>query len=258
MNRWWRFGHERSVLETQPIKRWLLRWWGWRQLGPRIRYGHVEQATRGMHPHRILEVGCGWGQNLLTLHQRWPSAELVGLDQDAHALAEARQIAQQFGVSPLRLVHATLPALPVEGPFDLLLMVDVLEYIAEDLRVLRQLRTVVAPQGHLLLHVPRRITEQRRYLPISHDVTGHVRPEYTREDIAHTLRAAGWHVQEVHPTFGMWGTIAWECGRASERWRPWGAVLFPLLLSMARLDYCGAHHDGNGYLLMARPGNDDD
>jgi len=250
---WLRFGYERYILEAHPLKRWLLRWWGWRQIGPRIRFGHLEQVTRDLHPKRILEIGCGWGQNLFALNRRWPSTELVGVDQDGRALAEARRIAQELSVSRLRFVQATLPTLPVDGPFDLLLIVDVLEYIVDDREVLRRLRTVTAPHGRLLLHVPHRITDQRRYLPVSHAVPGHVRPEYTRAEIEDVVRAAGWVLHVVHPTFGPWGTIAWECSRASERCGALGAIWFPLILGLARLDVCAVHREGNGYLLVASP-----
>jgi len=246
------FGSERRYVESQPLKRLWLQLFGWRQLGPWLRYWHVERAVADLQPARVLEVGCGWGQNLFALQRQFPSAELIGVDADTQALAIARRIVEYQPTTHIRFLHAVLPALPVTGLFDLILMVDVLEYIVDDVAVLDRLRSILHPQGRFILHVPRRITEHRRYLPVSHATPGHVRPEYTREEIVNKVRAAGFEITQVRMTFGCWGTVAWECARVVERLRPLGAAVFPILLGIARLECWKEPHDGNDYLIVAR------
>lgn len=249
------FGAERRHVEPSAIKRLWLSWFGWRQLGPRIRYWHVERALHGVAPRRILEVGCGWGQNLFALRRKFPQASLTGLDPDRRAIALARRVGEHVAGPPVEWIEAGVPPMPAEaaGPFDAALMIDVLEYIADDRAALSSVRERLSPQGLLLLHVPRRITAQRRVLPVSHGVPGHARPEYTKEDLMAVVDASGFAIRDVRGTFGFWGTLAWELGRLSERLGPVAALLFPLLLPLARLDCWGRRTDGNGYLVIAEP-----
>ena len=51
----------------------------------------IRRAVAQCHPHRIFEVGCGTGKNLLHLGRLFPEAELWGLDLSPHMLARARK-----------------------------------------------------------------------------------------------------------------------------------------------------------------------
>ncbi len=246
------FGSERRYVEPRRLNRCLLAVCGWRQIGPWIRYWHVARAIRELQPARILEAGCGWGQNLFALQRQFPDAVLIGVDRDAAMVEVGRRIAARLPGRQPQFVLGDLHAVSLEGVFELIVMVDVLEYVADDALVLRRCRELLADNGRFILHVPRRITEQRRVLPVSHDIPGHARPEYTRQEIVDKVQEAGCELEEVRATFGLWGTLAWECGRVCERFKPFGALCFPFLLLLARLDYWGKPHDGNGYLLVAR------
>ncbi len=251
-------GSERSVVEPRRLNRALLRLLGWRQLGPRVRYWHISRALDGRQPRRVFEAGCGWGQNLFALQRRFPQATMVGVDADAVMIVMARQIAAQLpGLQPTFVV-GDLHTVSLEGMFDLILMSDVLEYLSDDQQVLRRCHDWLVPGGRFVLHVPRRITEQRRILPVSHETPGHVRPEYTKEEIVAKMHTAGFKLPQVRETFGWWGTLAWESFRLCERrLRPLSALAFPKLLGIARLDCWGRIRNGNGYLLVAhRRGGD--
>jgi S-adenosylmethionine-diacylgycerolhomoserine-N-methlytransferase len=65
----------------------------------------LKSLAAGLNPHRILEVGCGTGTNLLNLAHRFPLAQLWGLDLSADMMAMARRKLKNF--SPrLTLVQA--------------------------------------------------------------------------------------------------------------------------------------------------------
>ncbi|MEZ4657874.1 MAG: class I SAM-dependent methyltransferase [Caldilineaceae bacterium] len=49
----------------------------------------VDRVAEIRQPRRILEVGCGTGQNLLALHRRFPQAQLTGLDLSPDMLTVA-------------------------------------------------------------------------------------------------------------------------------------------------------------------------
>ncbi len=68
------------------------------------------------HPTRVLDAGCGEGDDLMSLHQAFPQAQLWGMDASAAMLAVARQRGQQAGsrmqtlLQRLRAVSGTAEA----------------------------------------------------------------------------------------------------------------------------------------------------
>ena len=79
-------------------------------------------------PTRILEVGCGIGGISWRLSRRWPQADVVGLDVSHELLRTATALF----ASP-RLVFADGQLLPgrLVGQFDLVVLMDVYEHIAQ-------------------------------------------------------------------------------------------------------------------------------
>ena len=65
-------------------------------------------ATR-IKPARILEAGCGTGRNLTRLCERFPQAEITGVDLSATMLAVARRKTAAFG-SRVELRHRAYDA----------------------------------------------------------------------------------------------------------------------------------------------------
>ncbi|MDX2240546.1 MAG: methyltransferase domain-containing protein [Leptolyngbyaceae cyanobacterium bins.302] len=56
-------------------------------------------ATIHTQPRRILDLGCGTGSGTLLLKQRFPDAEVIGLDLSPYMLVVAEQKAQKAGVT---------------------------------------------------------------------------------------------------------------------------------------------------------------
>jgi S-adenosylmethionine-diacylgycerolhomoserine-N-methlytransferase len=78
----------------------------------------IRRAVAQCHPHRIFEVGCGTGKNLLHLGRLFPEAELWGLDLSPHMLARARK--KLRGLSHrLTLIQAAYDQPVAPGQFDL-------------------------------------------------------------------------------------------------------------------------------------------
>ena len=57
----------------------------------------ITLANRQILPHRILEVGCGTGTNLLSLAQRFPNAQIAGIDLSDDMLTIAKTKLEVFG-----------------------------------------------------------------------------------------------------------------------------------------------------------------
>jgi len=102
---------------------------------------------------RILDAGCGGGRNLVYLLRS--GADVWGVDGDADAVAEVRQLAATLspGLPPDRFRVSTLEALAFpDGHFTVVICSAVLHFARSDAQfeaMLRSLWRVVAPGGML-------------------------------------------------------------------------------------------------------------
>jgi len=94
-------------------------------------------------PRRVLDVGTGTGAALRLAGERFPDAELVGVDLAPAMLAEARSVLPREVLARMRLEVADAAALPFgDGEFDLVLLQNAIPFPAE-------LGRVTAPGGAL-------------------------------------------------------------------------------------------------------------
>lgn len=106
---------------------------------------------------RVLEAGCGSGRVLAFLKEA--GARVVGVDFAAGALAESRRRRPDLPVLAGDVTRLPFP----DGAFDRVVSLGVVEHFEEGpVAVLREHRRVLAPDGILLLAVPR-LTPLKRW-----------------------------------------------------------------------------------------------
>ncbi|HEY0816812.1 MAG TPA: class I SAM-dependent methyltransferase [Pseudonocardia sp.] len=102
---------------------------------------------------RVLDVGCGTGNLLLTLGRSRPGVELAGLDPDARMLARAERKARRAAV-PVTWRRGYAQELPFpDGAFDRVFSSLMLHHLEPDGKaaLLAQVRRVLRPDGMLVL-----------------------------------------------------------------------------------------------------------
>jgi trans-aconitate 2-methyltransferase len=101
-------------------------------------------------PKVVVDLGCGPGQLTATLAQRWPDAQVQGLDSSPEMVARAQEHAGgrlSFAVADLRTWQ---PAEPV----DVLVSNATLQWVPGHRALLPQLVAAVRPGGWLAFQVP--------------------------------------------------------------------------------------------------------
>ena len=101
----------------------------------------------------IVDLGCGPGLFLRDLGERYPQATLFGYDVTPAMIAHGRQL-PTTGARPTLAVHdvATQPLPHAAGTVHVVTMTSVLHVLDEPLPVLGEIRRVLAPNGHFMLH----------------------------------------------------------------------------------------------------------
>jgi ubiquinone/menaquinone biosynthesis C-methylase UbiE len=96
-------------------------------------------------PRRVLDLGTGTGVVALTLAERYPEAEIVGIDLSPGMIAEARRKVPQELATRIRFEVDDASALACrDGEFDLVVLSNMIPFADE-------LARIVAPGGTLVL-----------------------------------------------------------------------------------------------------------
>lgn len=105
---------------------------------------------------RALDVGCGVGRVALALAKAFRRAEIVGLDPDEASVGRAREFTAAENLSDrIRFVVGTTGNFLAAGGFDLITACDCIHDLAEPVKTLREIRTLLKPDGTLFIVEPR-------------------------------------------------------------------------------------------------------
>jgi S-adenosylmethionine-diacylgycerolhomoserine-N-methlytransferase len=99
------------------------------------------------NPH-ILEVGCGTGKNLISLKQRYPDAQITGVDLSRDMLGKARKKITDSSISLKRMRYGSGDL--NNKPYDLILLSYSLTMMgAAYPQIIKELKNDLSPNGYL-------------------------------------------------------------------------------------------------------------
>lgn len=101
------------------------------------------------HPTRIIDLGCGPGNSTAMLRQRWPQADITGLDSSPEMIAAASK-----AYPTEKWVLADAATWVADTPFDLVFSNAALHWLPDHARLFPHLFAQVAPNGVLAIQIP--------------------------------------------------------------------------------------------------------
>ena len=102
-------------------------------------------------PRKIIDLGCGSGNVTRLLAERWPDAQIVGVDSSPSMLQQARAAT---GDSRIAFVAADLAQWQPETPVDLVYSNAALHWLPDHAAVFARVAAMVAPAGALAVQMP--------------------------------------------------------------------------------------------------------
>jgi trans-aconitate 2-methyltransferase len=99
---------------------------------------------------RVVDLGCGPGNSTGLLRQRWPEAEITGLDNSADMLATARR-----DHPDIEFVLGDIASWAPDEPYDVVFSNAALQWVGDHERLLPRLIDAVAAEGVLAVQMPR-------------------------------------------------------------------------------------------------------
>lgn len=179
----------------------------WFQARNRIIETLVRQIVEDWEPgYRVLEVGCGTGAVLQTLEKTCHPNAVIGMDLFGEVLQFARRR------TSCELMQADLNQVSFETPFNLIGTFDVLEHIPDDLRALRDIHRLLAPDGVLLLTVPAHTTLWSYF-----DEASRHQRRYSRAELETRLNDAGFQIEYITQFMALLFPLMWIGRRLAAR-----------------------------------------
>ena len=169
---------------------------------------HADLPPKG----RLLDIGCGNGAFLRAFSDAMPAWSLLGseVNDRYRSVIEAIDGVERLHTGRLE---------EISGPFDVIVMVHVLEHVASPGRLLEDLRSKLAPAGALVIQVPDRTQNPFEILIADHAThfsAGTLRSLVERAGFETSVVATDWVAKEVSLVSRPGGSPAPEAGeRAS-------------------------------------------
>jgi trans-aconitate 2-methyltransferase len=111
-------------------------------------------------PAAVVDLGCGPGNLTRLLAERWPQAQVTGLDSSPEMIAAARrEVVRPDGDGSLSFGVADLREWRPDAPVDVLVSNATLQWVGGHLDLLPRLVEAVAPGGWLAFQVPGNFAE---------------------------------------------------------------------------------------------------
>lgn len=165
----------------------------------------VEHIADG---ERVLDVGCGYGAVARSIARARPSSSVTGIDQNPGRLAQARSADNPANLS---FVEGDATKSVPSGPWDAVVLSNVLEHIAERPAFLLALQEATAARRYLV-RVPLFEREWqmalRRELGVDFRSDADHKIEHTLAEFRDELSQAGLEAVELKT---LWGEIWADC-----------------------------------------------
>ena len=223
------------------LRRLLLRTLGSPEPALRARTRHALRAALAADPQLVVDAGCGAGFAAIALALAAPGCRVVGIDGNVAQVERAAALAAGAGARNAAFVTGDALGFDPGEPVDVVLCLDVLEYVAQDGLLLACVCGWLRPGGRLVLHC--RAVPTPRLLRAFRDADpcfdGRVRPGYEPDELSRLLVGAGLAVVELRPTLTPPAELAFELadpGLGPLRNAVVRLLLTPLLLALARAD----------------------
>ena len=146
----------------------------------------LQRAAQGRRQLRLLDCGCGTGNNLQLLEHY---GRAFGFDLTASGLAYAREAGRR------RVARASIGAIPfADASFDIVTSFDVLYSLPDEVEhsAVREMFRVTRPGGCIVINVAAMEALRGDHSVLSHEVR-----RYSRESLSRLLQEAGFTIDRV-------------------------------------------------------------
>jgi SAM-dependent methyltransferase len=234
-----------------------------------LRTWHIKREIDKWAEHHhnqaeILDAGSGFGQYSYYLSRKNKNWNITAVDVKEEQIEDCSLFFKRIGKSNVIFSIADLTTYKEPDRFDLALSVDVMEHIAEDVLVFKNICDSLREGGMLLISTPSDQGGSDVHDHGQHSfIDEHVRDGYNMDEIREKLMRSGFKRTEAKYSYGVPGKISWKISmkypitmlnisRLFFILLPfYFLIAFPLMLILNFLDVRIQHKTGTGLIVKA-------
>jgi 2-polyprenyl-3-methyl-5-hydroxy-6-metoxy-1,4-benzoquinol methylase len=118
-------------------------------------YGPIHEAVIGLiaEGSSVLDIACGAGMLCRKIKQRLPGTKVLGVDFSEYTIDQNREQDRRLGIE-YRCLDIRNSLASLGGPFDAVLMCEILEHLEEPETVVEEAIDLLKPGGRFILTCP--------------------------------------------------------------------------------------------------------
>lgn len=156
-------------------------WW---HIAKRQAIDHLVKRYLKVTPAKILDIGCGTGQNINYLSK---FGQVYGVDNSPQAI----KYCKSRNLLNVRLANSDQTGYP-KSTFDMITLLDVLEHLEED-QTLKEIYRILKPKGIFILTVPALTILWSQW-----DIVLHHRRRYTKTSLTEVLKKNNFKIKKIY------------------------------------------------------------
>ena len=213
----------------------------------------------------IYDAGTGFGQYAYFMARKLIPANILSADIKKDWIKEAEIFFSRIKIQNVKFMTEDLLQISHNQKFDLIVCVDVMEHIAEDVKVFQNFYRALKPNGFLLINSPSIYGGSDVHSDEDVSFIGeHARVGYSKEELEKKLTPLGFKIYQSQYTYGFWGDKSWRLGikypmvllNISQIFiiilPVYYLITFPLTLLLMILDFNSKNKIGSGINFIAQ------
>jgi len=214
---------------------------------------------------KIYDAGTGYSQYVYFMLNHLKPCSIYAVDVKEDWIQDISDFYKKIGKNDVSFAVEDLTNVNHREKFDLIISVDVMEYIVEDVKVFENFYRALRPGGFLLVNTPSIFGGSDVHDDDDESFVGeHARNGYSIEELEAKLHPLGFKTNKSFYTYGFWGTLAWKLGikypiilvNSSKLFLIllpfYFLVTFPFTLLFMFFDYKSNNKVGTGLTFMAQ------
>lgn len=107
-------------------------------------------------PKNIIDIGCGPGNSTAVLAERFPDADIIGVDNSIEMIEKARSLYPEISFS---MLDASGDLSASTGAFDVVFSNSCIQWLPDHSSLIRDLMSLLVPNGVLAVQIPNNFNE---------------------------------------------------------------------------------------------------
>jgi 2-polyprenyl-3-methyl-5-hydroxy-6-metoxy-1,4-benzoquinol methylase len=167
----------------------------------------------GVKEINIYDAGTGYGQYSYFMTKKLQPNKILAADIKNDWIKDCKIFFNSRKLNNVNFAVEDLTSINHKNEFDLIICVDVMEHIADDVKVFENFYNGLKPGGYLLINTPSIYGGSDVHSDNDESFIGeHARDGYSYEDLSSKLLPIGFKIHQSKYTYGFWGDKSWRLG----------------------------------------------